>query len=423
MPEPMRRRSQILAKTCNALLKMTCFVLASALFCGIAIGQAPGKLTLNDVLTLAEQRNLDLAAARAKKAAALAGIAIAKERPNPTVTFSRTRDVPHESVVLDQPFELGLKRSKRIEVAKGETVLNDLETDTLARQIRSKTRQAFYNVLLARAQSDQAAEALQLAQRLQQIAQDRFAVGDIAQLEVLQTGLEVSRADVDYKVLLQEQKTARSELATLLNMPEASLGELEGSISDLPPVLDETDLVGKAHGANPDIQHLIQEHTIETSRLSSLKWQRVPNLDLQGGVDLDAPPDFQVGGRAQVGITLPIFSRNQGEIAQSNANLHVLDLSLAATRRTVEGTVESAYLDVAAKRTQVELYRDNLVPATLKLEAMAEDSYKSGKSNVLTLIDAQRKTNDIKRAYLDSLFAFQSAFANLEQVVGVALGP
>ena len=122
-------------------------------------------------------------------------------------------------------------------------------------------------------------------------------------------------------------------------------------------------------------------------------------------------------------MSLPIFSRNQGEIAQSNANLNVLDLSLAASRRTVEGSVEAAYLDVAAKRTQVELYRDNLVPATLKLEAMAEESYRAGKSNVLTVIDAQRRTNDIKRAYLDSLFSFQSAFANLEEVVGVTLGP
>src|SRR5581483_5937093 len=139
--KPMRLRTPILVKTCNVLLKTTCLLLVP-LFCGIAVAQqTSGRLTLNDVLGLAEQRNLDLAAARAKKAAALAGIAIAKERPNPTVTFSRTRDVPHESVVLDQPFELGLKRSKRIEVAKGETVLNDLETDTLARQIRSKTRQ------------------------------------------------------------------------------------------------------------------------------------------------------------------------------------------------------------------------------------------------------------------------------------------
>ncbi len=419
----MRFCPTTLATARIGVLKSTLVVLLCAASGQRASGQQAVKLTLEEVLRLANQNNLDLAAARAKRAAALAGIAIAKERPNPTVSVGASRDLPHENVLLDQPFELGLKRAKRIEVARGESALNVIEIDILARQVRHKTRDAFYRVLLSRAQSDQAADALKLAQRLQQIAHDRFAVGDVAQLEVLQADLEVARADVDYKVLLQEQRTARSELATLLNQPEASLPELEGTIADLPPALEQNALVEKAHSSSPEIQRTTQERTIEASRLSLLKWQRVPNLDIQAGVDLNSPPDFQVGGRGQVGITLPIFSRNQGEIAQSNANLKVLDLSLQAARRNVEGAVEAAYLDVAAKRTQVELYRDNLVPATLKLEAMAEESYQAGKSNVLNVIDAQRRTSDIKRAYLDSLFNFQSAFASLEEIVGEPLSP
>ena len=395
----------------------------SALCCRLPAQQGPARWTLEDVLAFADQHNLDLAAARARKAAAIAGVTIAGERPNPTVIYGRLRDVPHQNVLLDQPFEVGLKRSKRIEVARGEETMNDLDTEALARQVRHKVRDAFYNVLLARAHSQQANEALKLTQRLQQIANDRFSVGDVPQLEVLQAQLEVSRAEVDYKVLVQQEKTARSQLAALLNLPEASLSELEGAITDLPLLPDATDLMQRARASNTDIQRTMQQRTIENSRLSLFKWQRVPNLDLQGGVDLDAPPDFQIGGRAQVAITLPIFSRNQGEIAQSNANLHVLDLSLAASRRTVDGTVEAAYLDAAAKRSQAELYRDNLVPATINLENMTEESYRAGKSNVLVVIDAQRRTNDLQRAYLDSLFSFQAAFSNLEEIVGVSLGP
>ena len=405
-------------------LKPPLIVLGLSMMWGSLLAQqSPAKWTLQDVLAYADQHNLDLSAARAKKAAAIAGITIAGERPNPTAIVSRSRDLPHESVLLDQPFEFGLKRSKRIEVARGEQQLNELDIDALARAVRHKTRDAFYNVLLARAHSQQAAEALKLTQRLAQISSDRFAVGDVPQLEVLQAQLEVSRAEVDYKVLLQQEKTARSQLATLLNIPEASVGELEGAITDLPFLPDAADLMQKARASNADIQHALQQRTIENSRLSLLKWQRVPNLDLQGGVDLNAQPDFKVGYRAQVGVTLPIFSRNQGEIAQSNANLHVLDLSLAASRRTVDGTVEAAYLDAAAKRSQAELYRDNLVPATIKLENMTEESYRAGKSNVLVVIDAQRRTNDLRRAYLDALFSFQSAFSNLEEIVGVSLGP
>ena len=52
---------------------------------------------------------------------------------------------------------------------------------------------------------------------------------------------------------------------------------------------------------------------------------------------------------------------------------------------------------------------------------MARESYTEGKSNLLVVIDAQRKLSDTRKAYLDSLFATQSAFAALEEVVGEPL--
>jgi outer membrane protein TolC len=52
---------------------------------------------------------------------------------------------------------------------------------------------------------------------------------------------------------------------------------------------------------------------------------------------------------------------------------------------------------------------------------MAEESYQAGKSNLLTLIDAQRKLNEVRRAYVDSLFAAQAAFAALEEAQGAPL--
>jgi outer membrane protein TolC len=52
---------------------------------------------------------------------------------------------------------------------------------------------------------------------------------------------------------------------------------------------------------------------------------------------------------------------------------------------------------------------------------MAEYSYQLGKTNLLTLLDAQRRLNDIRKTYLDALFAAQSSFASLEEAVGASL--
>jgi outer membrane protein TolC len=62
-----------------------------------------------------------------------------------------------------------------------------------------------------------------------------------------------------------------------------------------------------------------------------------------------------------------------------------------------------------------------VLPQSVHLEQMSEDSYRSGKTNVLTLLDAQRRLNDVRKAYLDTLFAAQSSFAALEETVGAPL--
>ena len=79
-------------------------------------------------------------------------------------------------------------------------------------------------------------------------------------------------------------------------------------------------------------------------------------------------------------------------------------------------------MDLVARQTQVDLYGGKLLPASRRLADMAEESYKAGKANILTVIDAQRNAQDVEKTYLDSLFSLQSAFAGLEETVGAPLG-
>ena len=52
---------------------------------------------------------------------------------------------------------------------------------------------------------------------------------------------------------------------------------------------------------------------------------------------------------------------------------------------------------------------------------MAEESYRAGKANMLTVLSAQRDVQQVHGEYLNSLFNAQSAFARLEETVGVPL--
>jgi len=381
----------------------------------------PRKLTLQAALELAGRQNLDLAAARLRQSIAQAGIRIARQIPNPLATFSASRDLPHESLLFDQPLELGGKRSRRIELARQQAGLTDIEIDALARQVRRRAREAYYAAVLARRQTAQRVQAFELAKRVREIAKERFDAGDVPQLEVIQAELEVSRAETEYEVARQRERVAYSQLSVLLNEPAETLWEPETSLEEMPPQVSLAELVQRAQVSNPDLQHLGQEQKVELSRKALLGVQRIPNLDVQFGSDFNAPPDFRAGPRGGFSIGLPIFSRNQGELAQSSATLRLLDAETAATRRAVAGRVEAAYFEWSTRRTQVELYRSTLVPAARRLQNLAEESYRAGKANILTVLDAQRNVQQVERDYLDSLSALQAAFAGMEETVGVSL--
>ena len=123
---------------------------------------------------MADQGNLDLVAARQRLAQAQARIQIARQRPNPSLTFETTRDAPHQSLSWDQPLELGFKRQYRIDLARQEGELTDVEISALAREVRRHTREAYYRVAQARAEAELLARVQKLAERLRQIAQEQI---------------------------------------------------------------------------------------------------------------------------------------------------------------------------------------------------------------------------------------------------------
>jgi cobalt-zinc-cadmium efflux system outer membrane protein len=379
------------------------------------------RLTLAAALDLAEKQNLDLVAARAQRAVSQAGVQIAGERPNPTVSFGATRDTPHESLFMDQPIEIGPKRERRIELARQQGALAEIDIATLERQTRQNVRNAYFGLAFARGSTAQQADALKLAERLQDIADARFQAGDIPQLEVTQADLERARAQADLQVAQQEESVALSDLNALLNAPAAENWDLGDAFNLLPPAMTLDDLQARTSNSNAEIARISQEEKVEQSHKSLLDAERIPNLGIEFGADFNSPTDFEIGGRGQLSMELPIFSRNQGEIAQSTANERALQSELEATRRAVAARVGSAYFDLEARRTEVQLYRDTLLPSSRQLEEMTEESYRAGKANILTVLDAQHDVQQAERDYLSSLLAMQAAFAQLEEAVGAPL--
>lgn len=400
---------------------MGIFVLVCAAALATAAQQEPQKLTLAQAFDMANRQNLDLIAARAQRAVAAAGVKIARQRPNPTGNVTALRDDPHEGWWFDIPLELGSKRQRRIDLARAQGVLTDDDVAALERLTRQNVRDAFFALALARGVTSAKNDAVNLAKRLRDIAQQRFQTGDVPQLEVFQADLVLSQAQADYQVAQQEEKVSLSDFNLLLNEPPNTEWDLVTALDGLPSEPSLSDLLARASKLNADLAKISQQEKIEQSQRALYQAQRIPNLTVSLGMDYNSPHNFRYGPRSQVSMEMPIFTRYQGEIAESDASLVALEDQAAATRRAVEGHVESAFLQLDSREAQARLYKDSLIPAADKLEGMAEESYKAGKANILSVLDAQKNVQSVREQYLQSLLAVQQAYAQLEATVGTPL--
>jgi len=118
---------------------------------------------------------------------------------------------------------------------------------------------------------------------------------------------------------------------------------------------------------------------------------------------------------------LPIFSRNQGEIAASIAATSQLRAQRDAMRRTVETSVFGTLAKIDAQRKQFDAYQQRLVPTAANLETLAEESYRAGRTSVLGVLDAQRNLRDFRREALQAALDLQLLLADLEETLGTAL--
>ncbi len=378
-------------------------------------------LTYDAALDLATSRNLGLEAARRQHAIREAAIRAARQIPNPDVSFELTRDTPHETAGIDLPIEIGGKRSRRIDLAKEELTLADVDVRVELRAVRKELRQAFYSLVAGEARVAVAESVLEIARRVRDAAQARFETGAAPRLEVLQADLGVTRAETELDLARSERIGAQANLNAVLNLPPRQAVAVSGSLTDRTSAPAYELALTSAITSNVDLIRLDREIAVEQRRADLLRAERTPTPTFSFGAMFGNPDFSNPGLRGAVSVGVPIFSRNQGEIAQSIATTSQLRAEREATKRDVENTVFAIVAKIDAQRRQLDAYQQRLVPTATDLESLAEESYRAGRTSILGMLDAQRSLRDLRREALQVMLDLQFSLADLEEILGTAL--
>jgi outer membrane protein, heavy metal efflux system len=384
---------------------------------------APARtaLTFEAAMDLATSRNLNIAAVRRQRAIREAGVRIAGQIPNPDFSMEVTRDTPHEILSFNLPVEIGGQRGRRVDVAREELSLADLDVQSVLRAVRRELRQAFYSLLTADERVQIAQGVAEIVRNLRDAAQARFESGAAPRLDVLQADLGVTRTETDLELARSTRAIAQAGLNAVLNFPPQEQVSVAGNLSDHTGVPSYEQAVALASANNAELALLDREIAIEQRRLDLLRAERVPTPVFTVSGLFNAPPEFDSGLGGSIGLGIPLFTRNQGEIAQSISIAAQLTAKREAMRRAVDNDLFGRLATIESERRQVAAYQQRLVPTATDLEALAQESYKLGRTSLLAVLDVQRSLRDLRREALQAQMDLQLSLAELEEILGAPL--
>ena len=401
------------------------------MFAGIAAGQSPTVLSLDQAIDLALTHNHALKATRTLILQNQAQEITANLRPNPSIgadsqfipIFS-PQNFSADDLNLTQQFDIGIgylferghKRQRRLQAARDQTAVTRAQVADAERSLAFNVGQQFVSVLLAESSLQFAMQDLQDFQQTVDIADAQYKAGDISEGDLLKIKLQLLQFQTDVSAARLAKVQALAGLRELIGYDAAPAGfDVTGDLAYVPLKSKLEDLQAMALRERPDLQAAVLGVTAAQSQILLAK--------ANAKVDVNGTYDFShTGGENSasifVGFDLPIFNRNQGEIARTRYALTQAQELQQSASDTVMTDVASAYEAVKSNDEVVQLYVSGYLKQAGDSRDISEYAYKAGSASLLDFLDAERSYRSTQLAYRQALASYMTALEQLKQGVG-----
>ena len=116
---------------------------------------------------------------------------------------------------------------------------------------------------------------------------------------------------------------------------------------------------------------------------------------------------------------MPVFNKNQGEIARTQYAVTQSQLQQKAAEQLVLTDVKNSYEGLRSSEQVVQLYdKGYLQQATQSLD-ITRFSYEHGAASLLGFLDAERSYRSTELSYRQALATYMTSLEQLRQAVGV----
>lgn len=364
---------------------------------------APQGYTLDNLIQLSLQQNPALSQAQFDVEAAQGKAAQAGRYPNPTVSIGGEeigrrggiQTLPLISQEIVTGNKLGLSKS----IALREVDQAGLSLLTRRLTLFTTVRQGYFEVLVLQRRQEILTEMVQLAAKSLANAQTLQKAKQIAELDVLPFQIEMNRLKLDADAARREYQAAWGRLAAAVGAPTLPPAPVFGSLEDPLPSYELSQVQALIMEQHPEVQFAqvgIARAQLVVQREQA---QAKPNFTVSVGYQRNFN-DRDNQAIYQIGMPIPIFNRNEGNIRAAQAELGRAVREVHRVQGELASKLATAYGQYAVARQRSELFKTTILPDAEKGYQLSLAAFKGGQFEYIRVLQAQRTLVEIRQEYL-----------------------
>ncbi|HRH45442.1 MAG TPA: TolC family protein, partial [Pyrinomonadaceae bacterium] len=269
------------------------------------------------------------------------------------------------------------------------------------------------------------------------VTEARLKEGDVAPLDVNLVKVEADTLKIKAIQARNDLDTSLLQLKTLIGAGLEELIKLAPQ-AERPPRLDLglSELTELALKERADLQAARLGEQLGTARINLAKANAVPNIAgsvkysrnkqiidfptrLGGGNFPNTDNSLTIG----VSVDLPVFNRNQGEIASATGEKVQATRQREFLESTIKRDIAVAYRKYRAAAETLVIYSVQIMPRAEENLKAIRSAYGFGEFSVFEVVNEQRRLTENVTGYNQALRDYYNALNELETALGTTIPP
>ncbi|MEW6207848.1 MAG: TolC family protein, partial [Acidobacteriota bacterium] len=300
-----------------------------------------------------------------------------------------------------------LKKSRRI--FEHEQTEAAAEKETQKQRVLNSVRMLYYETLAADERVELRKQLSRLADEAVKISEELFNIGQADRPDLLEAEVEAQQTELALIEAENERENVWQMMASVVGNPALKPARLAGNLESDIPSLDREAMLAALIAASPEIKSARVRVERARAVIDRARAERAPDIFLRGGFGYSREI-LEGTGRAtgpegfiEAGIRIPLFNRNQGNIAAAQADLSIAERDVQRLELSLRARFSQVFAEYSSSLRAVERFQQRILPRAEKAYELYLTSFRQMAAAYPQVLIAQRTMFQVREEYIVAL--------------------